>query len=74
MIFILFNLILFIASIALVYSGFSHVGLFLELPLSMQILVVIGFITPVMNLYDTIKNFNEILMIRKQPLEAEDED
>lgn len=55
--FLLFNVILFLASAILIFTGFQNFSLFMSLPLSLEILIVIGFITPVMNLYDTIKNF-----------------
>lgn len=61
MLFIVFNLVLFVASVALTYSGFTHHKLFLELPASLEILIVIGLVTPIMNLYDTIQNFQAIL-------------
>lgn len=75
MAFLVFNIVLFIASLLLVYSGFANFALFLDLPIGMEILIVIGFITPVMNLYDTIKNFNEIILANNPPTqEEEDED
>lgn len=58
--FLLFNVILFLASAILIFTGFQNFSLFMSLPLSLEILIVIGFITPVMNLYDTIKNFLSI--------------
>lgn len=72
MIFLVFNLLLFVGSAVLIFSGFSHFQLFLDLPLGLEVLILIGFVTPVMNLYDTIKNFNEIILSKKS--EGEDED
>lgn len=57
MAFIIFNVVLFIGSLILTYKGFANYKIFLELPLSMEILVVLGFVTPILNLYDTIRNF-----------------
>lgn len=57
MVFILFNVVLFFASLILTYKGFVNYKIFMELPLSMEILVLLGFVTPIMNLYDTIRNF-----------------
>lgn len=57
MLFILFNLALFVASLLLTYFSMLRFDLFLTLPTSLQILIGIGLITPVMNLYDTIRNF-----------------
>ena len=74
MIFLVFNIVLFIASAALIYSGFSNFQLFLDLPIGMEILVAIGLVTPVMNLYDTIGNFNRMLSKTANTEEAEDED
>lgn len=56
MVFILFNIALFIASSVLIYSGFLNFSVFMTLPLGLEILIVIGLITPIMNLYDTIRN------------------
>ncbi len=57
MIYLLFNLVLFSASLVLIFAGFTNFVLFKTLPLSLEILIILGFFTPVMNLYDTIKNF-----------------
>lgn len=57
MLFILYNVFFFIVSAALILGGFLNFKLFLSLPLVLEVLIVIGFVSPVMTLYDTIKNF-----------------
>lgn len=47
---------MFIASAILVFKGFFYYETFLELPLSLEILILLGFVTPVLNLYDTTRN------------------
>jgi hypothetical protein len=70
--FILFNVVLFIVSLILTYKGFANYKLFLELPASLEILIVIGFVTPIMNLYNTIRNFVTLSSILS--LESEEEE
>lgn len=60
LVFVLFNITLLAASLYLIFSGFVHFGLFLDLPIGLKILVAIGFVTPIMNLYDTIKNLSTL--------------
>jgi hypothetical protein len=74
MIFLLFNVLLFVASASLICLGFASFSVFLELPIGLEILIAIGFVTPVMNLYDTIRNFIGILIKTQQTVEEEDED
>ena len=57
MLFLLFNVVMFVASLVLTYSSFTHASLFLSLPISLEILIVLGIATPIMNLKDTISNF-----------------
>jgi len=71
MLFILFNLSLFVASVLLTYFSMLRFGLFLTLPTSLQILIGIGLITPVMNLYDTIKNFVSFVTILAETKDEE---
>lgn len=71
MLFILFNLALFVASLLLTYFSMLHFNLFLTLPTSLQILIGIGLITPVMNLYDTIRNFVSFVTILAETKDEE---
>jgi len=57
MAYLILNLVLFIASIVLTYSGFSNYDVFLTVPISLKILILIGLVTPILNLYDVIKIF-----------------
>ena len=57
MLFLAFNALLFFASLVLILFGFMNFALFTTLPLGLEVLIVLGFVTPVMNIYDTIRNF-----------------
>ena len=72
MLFILFNLALLTGSVLLTYSGLSNFNLILTLPLGLKILIGLGLITPVANLYDTIKNFVLLSTIVSEAKKEED--
>ncbi len=71
MLFLLFNITLFIVSLLLTYFSMLQFNVFLTLPTSLQILIGLGLITPVMNLYDTIRTFVSLITIMS---ETKDED
>jgi len=70
--FILFNLLLFCGSILLTFKALMNFQLFLTLPLSLEILILIGLVTPIMNLYDTIRNFVMLSVTNEDSGEDED--
>jgi hypothetical protein len=61
--FLLFNTVVFLSSLALTYTTFSNSALILSLPLSVGLLVGLGVLMVVLNLYDSIKNFVVIGML-----------
>lgn len=61
--YILFNLFLLVTGLFLIYSGFVNFQLFLTLPVGLEILIILGFITPLLNLYDTINNFINLITL-----------
>lgn len=56
-IFLAINLALLTLSLLGLWYFLVNLSLFLTLPLIFKALIVIGLITPIMNLYDTIGNF-----------------
>lgn len=72
MFFIIFNLVLLTGSVLLTYSGLSNFNLILTLPFGIKILIGLGLITPVVNLYDTIKNFVLLSTIVSEVKKEED--
>lgn len=55
--FILFNLVILILSIALTTFAFINYQVFLSSPLAFKILILLGLVTPLSNIYDVLKNF-----------------
>lgn len=72
MLFLLTNLVLFIGSSLLTYSALINIKLFATLPFGLEVLIILGLVTPLMNLYDTINNFVRIISIITE--EDKDED
>lgn len=69
---LIFNIILFVVSSLLIFSGFKNFELFLTLPVGLEILIGIGIVTPIMILYDSIKVFVILGSLLSQ--EGKDED
>ena len=61
--FLIFNTVVFLSSLALTYTSFKYSSLILSLPLSVGLLVGLGVLIVVLNLYDSIKNFVVIGML-----------
>ena len=61
--FLIFNTVVFLSSLALTYTSFKYSSLILSLPLSVGLLVGLGVLMVVLNLYDSIKNFVVIGML-----------
>jgi hypothetical protein len=57
MIFLLFNSLVLLCSLALTYAGFANLSLVKTLPVGIEALILLGFIMAILNLYDSIKNF-----------------
>lgn len=54
--FLLMNIFLFVSGVYLVFQSMLHYSSILALPAPLIIVYVIGLITPVLNIYDVIKN------------------
>jgi len=61
--FLIFNTVVFLSSLALTYTTFKYSALILSLPLSVGLIVGLGVLMVVLNLYDSIKNFVVIAML-----------
>jgi hypothetical protein len=57
MIFLLLNLIILITSIVVTLKVFILYQFFLDAPLVYKLLIGLGLVTPLANIYDGIKNF-----------------
>jgi hypothetical protein len=71
---VLFNLFLFVVCSYLIYSAMLNINVFLVLPFSLKILVIIGIVTPLMNLYDTLGNIVHSFSFRIAKKEEDHED
>ena len=54
--FLLLNLVLFVVSVIITLNAFINYQAFLDTPVVFKLLILVGSITPLANIYDVIKN------------------
>lgn len=54
--FLLFNIVLLVTSLYLLFQTMLNYTVIMALPVSLIIVFLIGIITPLLNIYDSIKN------------------